>query len=290
MSRRNLNFVTALHTGLTVDQIREVAPSVFNVQKHESRSDRYRVAPTIEVLDLLLADDFKVVLAGQQRCRTRDKVEFTRHVLRLRKEGVHSIHDCFPEVILTNSHDGSSSYRLMFGLFRSICQTQLSVGDATIAGQKVTHSAKDTAEKVVEGANDVLAKTPELQAAMGAWKGTSLTVKEQELFAKQALTLHYGKSVPPIEPHQALRSQYWQDNGDDLWSVFLRVQKNLTLGGIQYNRTGGKHRHGTTRGIRGIHRNLQFNKGLWNLAQATHDINASAALVDVNGQALTTNG
>lgn len=269
MSRRNLNFITAVHQGLTFDQIREYAPSVFTTDKHESRSERYHVAPTVEVLELLTADDFKVVLAGQQRCRTAGKVDFTRHVLRLRKNGVHSIHDCFPEVILTNSHDGSSSYRLFFGLFRSICSTSLTVGDATIAGQKVTHSAKDTAIKVVEGANDVLARTPELEEAMKLWRETTLTEKEQELFARQALTLHYGKNVPPIEPHQALSAQTHRDVGDDLWSTFLRVQKNLTTGGITYQRNGGKHKQGTTRGIRGIHRNLQFNKGLWDLAQAT---------------------
>jgi hypothetical protein len=200
-------------------------------------------------------------------------------VLRLRKEGIHSINDCFPEVILTNSHDGSSSYRLMFGLFRSICQTQLSVGDATIAGQKVTHSAKDTAVKVVEGANDVLARTPELEAAMNAWKQTALTQDEQELFAKQALTLHYGTRVPPITEAQVLAAAYWEDQGDDLWSTFLRVQKNLTLGGIMFNRTGGKHSKGTTRGIRGVHRNLQFNRKLWDLAQATQGITGTVATV-----------
>lgn len=267
-----LNYVTALHVGLNNEQIREIAPSVFTTHKHESRSDRYHVAPTSEVLELLKADGFKVVLAGQQRCRIRDKINFTRHVLRLRKEGVESVNGCFPEVILTNSHDGSSSYRLMFGLYRSICGSQLSVGDATIAGQKVTHSAKDTAQKVVEGANDVLARVPELQAAMELWQTTILTKDEQELFAKQALLLHYGKRVPPITEGDVLAARYYQDEGNDLWSTYLRVQKNLTLGGLIYARTGGKHSKGTTRGIRGVHRNLQFNRGLWDLAQATQAV------------------
>lgn len=270
-----INFVTAVKTGLSIDQIREAAPSVFNLHAHESRSERYNVAPTVEVLERLMADQFKVVLAGQQRSRRADKLLFTRHVLRLRKEGVHSINDCFPEIILTNSHDGSSSYRLMFGLFRSICQTQLSVGDATIAGQKVTHSAKDTAEKVVEGANDVLARTPELQAAMDAWRSTELSDAEQSLFAKQALTLHYGTRVPPITEDEVLAASYWEDKGASLWNTFLRVQKNLTQGGLIYQRTGGKHTKGTTRGIRGVHRNLQFNRQLWDLASATHDMSVA---------------
>lgn len=266
-----LNFLSLPKSGLTVDQIRDIAPSVFTVDKHESRTDRYHVAPTIEVLDLLLADDFKVVLAGQQRSRIAGKLNFTRHVLRLRKNGVNSIHGCFPEVVLTNSHDGSSSYRLMFGLYRNLCGTQLTVGDATIAGQKVTHSAKDTVVKVVEGANDVLAKVPELEIAMAAWQDTELTDQEQANFAKQALTLHYGKTVPPITTDEVLRSQYIEDNGSDLWSSFLRVQKNLTRGGLHYWRSSGKHKKGTTRGIKGIHRNLQFNRGLWDLAQSTHE-------------------
>lgn len=267
-----INFVTAVKNGLSIDQIREAAPSVFNLHAHESRSARYNVAPTVEVVEAMMADGFKVVLAGQQRSRSADKLLFTRHVLRLRKDGVHSINDCFPEVILTNSHDGSSSYRLMFGMFRSLCQTQLSVGDATIAGQKVTHSAKDTAEKVVEGANDVLAKTPVLKEAMDKWLGLDLTEKEQALLARQALTLHYGARVPPVTEEQVLRATTRYDEGDSLWNTFLRIQKNLTEGGIVYQRTGGKHKTGTTRGIRGVHRNLQFNRQLWDLASATYEM------------------
>lgn len=267
-----LNFVTALHSGLTLDAIREAAPSVFNLHKHESRSDRYNVAPTVEVLEQFMTDGFKVVLAGQQKSRTHDKALFTRHVLRLRKEGIHSINDCFPEVILTNSHDGSSSYRLMFGLYRSICGSQLTVGDATIAGQKVTHSAKDTAEKVVQGGNDVLARTPELQAAMELWRNTTLTEDEQTLFATQALALHYAGRTPPVTEEEVLAARWYQDEGDDLWSTYLRIQKNLTQGGLIYQRSGGKHSKGTTRAIRGIHRNLQFNRNLWDLAVATQAV------------------
>lgn len=271
-----MNFVTAVKHGLTIDQIREAAPSVFNLHAHESRSERYHVAPTVEVVEAMMADGFKVVLAGQQRSRSADKLLFTRHVLRLRKDGVHSINDCFPEVILTNSHDGSSSYRLMFGMFRSLCQTQLSVGDATIAGQKVTHSAKDTALKVVEGANDVLAKTPILKEAMDRWIGVTLTQKEQELLARQALNLHYGDKVPPITEQDVLRAATRYDEGDSLWYTFLRIQKNLTEGGLTYQRTGGKHKRGTTRGIRGVHRSLQFNRKLWDLASATAEMAPAA--------------
>lgn len=271
-----MNFVTAVKHGLTIDQIREAAPSVFNLHAHESRSERYHVAPTVEVVEAMMADGFKVVLAGQQRSRSADKLLFTRHVLRLRKDGVHSINDCFPEVILTNSHDGSSSYRLMFGMFRSLCQTQLSVGDATIAGQKVTHSAKDTALKVVEGANDVLAKTPILKEAMDKWLGIDLSEAEQTLLAKQALVLHYGDRVPPVTEDQVLRAATRFDEGNSLWNTFLRIQKNLTEGGIVYQRTGGKHKRGTTRGIRGVHRSLQFNRKLWDLASATAEMAPAA--------------
>jgi hypothetical protein len=157
----------------------------------------------------------------------------------------------------------------MFGLYRSICGSQLSVGDATIAGQKVTHSAKDTAEKVVQGANDVLAHTPELLAAMEKWRGIELTEYEQELLAKQALTLHYGARTPPITEREVLAARWHQDEGSDVWSTYLRIQKNLTQGGLVYQRTGGKHSKGTTRGIRGVHRNLQFNRKLWDLTVAT---------------------
>jgi hypothetical protein len=50
-------------------------------------------------------------------------------MLRLRREGQITGKQV-PEIILLNSHDGSSSYQMLPGLFRSVCQNGLICGES----------------------------------------------------------------------------------------------------------------------------------------------------------------
>jgi hypothetical protein len=49
-------------------------------------------------------------------------------MLRLRREGQITGKQV-PEIILLNSHDGSSSYQMLPGLFREVCQNGLICGE-----------------------------------------------------------------------------------------------------------------------------------------------------------------
>ena len=109
---------------LTNDELRQVAPSVFAEAAHDSRSARYAYIATIEILNGLRREGFEVFDARQARTRLPDRTEHTKHLLRLR----HASHtgralagDSVPEILLLNSHDGSSSYQMMGGIFRFIC-------------------------------------------------------------------------------------------------------------------------------------------------------------------------
>lgn len=68
---------------LTDDQIRAVAPSIFAVDKHASRSDRYTYIPTGEVLTALRREGFEPFMVCQTRVRQDDRRDFTKHMVRL---------------------------------------------------------------------------------------------------------------------------------------------------------------------------------------------------------------
>ncbi|MDO1698258.1 DUF932 domain-containing protein, partial [Escherichia coli] len=59
-----------------------------------------------------------------------------------------------PEIILLNSHDGSSSYQMLPGMFRFVCQNGLICGQ-TFGEVRVPHKG-DVVNKVIEGAYEVL--------------------------------------------------------------------------------------------------------------------------------------
>lgn len=114
---------------LTHEELMQVVPSVFSEDRHESRSDRYAYIPTITLLENLQREGFQPFFACQSRVRDPGKREHTKHLLRLRRAG--QITEAqVPEIILLNSHDGSSSYQMLPGYFRSVCTNSLVCGQS----------------------------------------------------------------------------------------------------------------------------------------------------------------
>ena len=134
---------------LSDDQIRSVAPSIFAKEKHQSRSDRYTYIPTGEVLGALRKEGFQPFMVCQTRVRDTGKREHTKHMLRLRHAAQINGAEA-NEIILLNSHDGSSSYQMMSGQFRFVCANGLVCG-RTDNDVRVRHKG-DVVGDVIEGA------------------------------------------------------------------------------------------------------------------------------------------
>ncbi|MEK5773071.1 DUF932 domain-containing protein, partial [Acinetobacter variabilis] len=63
----------------------------------------------------------RLIYACQTRVRDQSRREYTKHMLRLRRAGeLNGEH--VPEIILLHSHDGTSSYQMLPGYFRFVCQ------------------------------------------------------------------------------------------------------------------------------------------------------------------------
>src|SRR3546814_17431218 len=89
----------------------------------------------------------------QTRVRNEDRREYTKHLIRLRHASQIN-GDEANEIILLNSHDGTSSYQMLAGQFRFVCSNGLVCGD-TVADVRVPHKG-DVAGQVIEGAFEVL--------------------------------------------------------------------------------------------------------------------------------------
>ncbi|RLX43269.1 DUF932 domain-containing protein [Escherichia coli] len=87
---------------LTDDELMQFVPSVFSGDKHESRSERYTYIPTINIINKLRDEGFQPFFACQSRVRDLGRREYSKHMLRLRREG-HINGKEVPEIILLNS-------------------------------------------------------------------------------------------------------------------------------------------------------------------------------------------
>ncbi|APT60212.1 hypothetical protein RGI145_22985 (plasmid) [Roseomonas gilardii] len=255
---------------LTDDEIARVVPSIFAQAPHDSRSERYTYIPTIEVLQGLRKEGFQPFMACQTKVRNLDKREHTKHMIRLRHANQIAGREA-NEIILLNSHDGTSSYQMLAGMFRFVCQNGMVCGD-TLADFRVPHKG-DVIGQVIEGAYTVLDGFEKATEQAEAMKALALPAPEQAAFARAALALRYDDENPaPIEAEQLLQAKRYEDRSGDLWTTFNRVQENMTKGGVHgRNRTGKRV---TTRPINGIDQNVKVNRALWVLAEEMRKLRA----------------
>ncbi|CAB3804587.1 hypothetical protein LMG27177_05691 [Paraburkholderia fynbosensis] len=208
---------------LTNDEIATVAPSIFALSAHESRSERYTYIPTSDVLDGLRKEGFQPFMACQTRVRTDDKRAHTKHMVRLRHADQITGREA-NEIILLNSHDGTSSYQMIGGMFRFVCQNGMVCGN-TVGDIRVPHKG-DVIGEVIEGAFRVLDGFESATRQREGMAGLALTDGEQAAFARAALALRYDDDKPaPITERQLLTPHRMEDRAPDLWTTFNRVLK-----------------------------------------------------------------
>ena len=262
---------------LTDDELRKVAPSVFAEAAHTSRSGRYAYIPTIDVLNGLRREGFEVFSARQALCRTEGRQDHTKHLLRMRHTSqiatAAKVGDSVPEILMLNSHDGTSSYQMMGGAFRLICSNGMVVPDGICQTVRTPHSGQVN-DKVISGAFEVLDGLTRVIESQEQMRAIRLNDGEAAAFARAALALRFEPKVgsdgqalaaPPVTEDQILRPRRIEDRSPDLWTVLNRVQENVIRGGLRGRAVDGSRR--TTRAVTGIDQDVRLNRALWTLAE-----------------------
>lgn len=268
---RSISGLVRSNLPLVDEQIMRAAPSVFAEAAHESRSSRYTYIPTIDVVNGLRREGFQPFMACQSRTRTEGKQDFTKHMLRFRHAGqINS--DVANEIILINSHDGTTSYQMLAGCFRFVCQNGMICGEQ-FEDFRSRHSG-DVVGNVIEGAFRVLNEFQIVDQRREEMKAIQLRPEAQQIFARAALQLKYDpeQDHAPIEPEQLNASRRFDDRGSDLWRTFNRVQENLLRGGLRGRARSG--RRTSTREVTGVSENIRLNRALWTLADEMAKLSA----------------
>jgi hypothetical protein len=254
---------------LTMEQMRAVAPSIFATERHISRSERYAYIPTSEVLKRLHTEGFSPFQVCQSRSRDVSKREFTKHMVRMRHAS-QIVGAEANEIILVNSHDGTSAYQMLAGVFRFVCCNGMVCG-TTMNDVRIRHNG-NVIDNVIEGAFRVVDDFAVVDEQKLGMKALTLKHGEQIAFAKAALSLKYDDpDIPaPVTEHQLLHIERSDDDAADLWTTFNRVQEHLMDGGLRGRRPDG--RRATTRPIHSIDQNIKINRALWVLAEAMREL------------------
>ena len=244
-------------------QLMKNAPSVFATGGSEHLSTRYGFIPTIEVVRGLRTSGFHPVMASQSRTRIDGRESFVKHVMRFRHETAVEKGGVLPEIVLVNSHDGTTSYQLRAGIYRLVCSNGMIVGDEMFC-RRVKHQG-DVIERVVEAANDLIEIVPISVEKAKEWQGIELKFDQKIAFAQAALSLKWDGEETLITPNQALEPRRLADAKHDLWTTFNVLQENIIRGGVRYRTEAGSRMR--TRPVNSVGENVRLNTALWTLTE-----------------------
>ena len=253
--------VRASNGSLSLDVIRKAAPSVFATEKHARTSERYGFVPTVDVVEALSGQGLRPVFASQTSLRDTSRLGHARHMLRFRPDYAPLIvGEAVPEVVLINSHDGSSGFSMHLGLFRLVCSNGMVVSDATLQAVKVSHRI-NAVESARSKSLDLISRTGDVVDVIERFRSSPMTLTESQRFAQIAVATRWGDTPPEgLNPERLLTARRDEDAAANMWAVLNTIQENITKGGIALDRTA---RRSSTRALRSVSEDMRFNSGIW---------------------------
>ena len=254
---------------MTKEQMREAAPAVFTMTPSNEVSKHYTHIPTTKVIDdmeLLGWGDVDVKEVKARKAKTRG---VQKHMVVFRNPDVVINGDdgdkVFPQILLTNSHDGKNSFTFTAGLFRMICENGLVISTTQFEDVKMRHMGY-TFEDLQVNIREMVERLPLTVESMNKMKEVEMGEKAALDFAKKALECRFDKKQVArinVDLKELLNPTRKEDMGNDVWSRFNVVQEKLIHGGFDYV-SGTRVRK--ARKVKNFKQDQKINKELFSLA------------------------
>jgi Domain of unknown function (DUF932) len=228
-------------------------------QKHTSRSDKYQLVATKEIAERFKNLGFVVDGYSERRVRDATRRGYQKHQVRLSNpdllQSTHS--DIKLQLVVTNSHDGTSSFKMALGFFRFVCSNGLMVGE-TFERVSLRHSGT-IVEEIEESIDRMVAQVSRLDSVISKMKERVLSKEELGLFLAEAGRIRGAAFSSVPEPRRE------GDVGDDLFTVLNRIQEASIRGGETYVNQNGRTR--SMRALTNIDKLTTVNQELFTLAE-----------------------
>ena len=279
---------------LSKDELREIAPSIFSTVPSPEVSKKYSHIPTDKLIDDMELLGWNVIDAKEVAARTKGTRGFQKHLVVFRNDDIvinqmpnnivesstsptgyrrtdgtfakkNPIDTVFPQILLTNSHDGKNAFTFTAGLFRMVCENGLVVSTNEFEKVSIRHMGYDF-EELQNQINEMVERLPLTVESMNNMIDTKMTQNSIVKFAKDMLAVRFPEDelrritidmdefITPVRP---------EDKGDDLWSVFNVIQEKIIEGDFDYT-IGTKHRK--ARQIKNFKQDMDLNSKMFDVA------------------------
>lgn len=264
-----MNIKSAVHKYLTMEEIKQQAPSIFTETAIPTASEKYTHIPTSRIISDMEALNWKVVDAKQVKVRAERKMGYQKHLLVFRNEDVvingSNGDTVYPQILMTNSHDGLSAFHFKAGLFRLVCSNGLVIADKEFEDAKIRHKGY-TFEELQQTIRELTLKLPLTVEAMNKMNETELGMEQALEFAKKALELRHPEKNGfriEVDLEELLSAQRQEDEGMSVWKVFNRVQEKIVSGDYKYATRKSSRR---AKPLKSFIRDTKINEEMFSLA------------------------
>jgi hypothetical protein len=276
MSKHVIFSRNANNTALTTERIQQLSPAVFATTKHDRLTDRYVALHTSDLIPVMQDYGYAPVQAAQKRSR-KVAAEHSAHMIAFARtiDTDFAQGDVRPEIILYNSHDGSSSVKLFAGAFRFICSNGIVAGDGFQNRMYHNTSALSGFEDMLR---NTVANLPAMMERINLLKSVQLSSASAYEMAKRSVATRWDmydtqeKGVYAIEKTitDVLAINRNEDDHMDAFTVFNRIQESVIRGKAFVKSLTEATPYGSIRKARPINsvkENIRINGELWDIAE-----------------------
>jgi len=282
------------NSALDTATIERLAPAVFSHQKAQHLTDRYVSLHTSDLIPVMQDYGYVPVQAAQRGSRKSKNsgiileesgkvVEsFNAHLISFAHRDLLQ-QDLRPEIILYNSHDGSSSVQLYAGCYRFICSNGIVAGEGF--NQRMYHS-KSGMSGFEEMLKSTVESLPAMQERIAMLKGVTLSVGQQQELARLGVSTRWDMLPNDIEGitgtyatantlKAALHPSRYEDSSADAFTVFNRIQETVIRGKAYVQSFTKAAPFGNVRKARPVasaKESIRINSELWDAMETVAEI------------------
>lgn len=254
---------------LSNEELLKAAPSIFSETPIEGVSSRYAFVPTYSVLDTFREAGYYPIMASESKVRNNENNQgYQKHIIQFRSLDNllrPNSNDEYADIVLTNSHNRTSSFIVDLAFFRIVCSNMLVVPSHSFSHHSIVHSGFNIS-KVNTAINEVTAYMPRIKSEIEKFKSIRLSLLEQYSLANAAIDIRFDKQIHDVNAKEFLKITRDEDEMPTLWNVFNRVQEAMIRGGAKgINKETGKSF--TSKAITAIDANIKLNKELFATVQ-----------------------
>lgn len=254
---------------MSKDEIRSLAPSIFQTKGSISTSDKYCHISTEKVIDDMNILGWYVSDVKEVKARKNENIGFQKHLVIFRNNDIvingEDDDVVYPQILLSNSSDGKNSFTFTAGLFRMICENGLVISTEQFEKLKVRHYGYSF-EELENVIKCIVEKLPLTVESLNKFKETELGKEQAIEFAKEAMKCRYTEEEInniTIDYEDLLTPVRNQDEGNNLWSIYNVLQEKLTHGLFKY---GYSTKQRKARKIKNFSQDMVLNEKLYNVA------------------------